>query len=102
MPRSWNPLNGGAYLSTGALSTNPQRSSQQQALQIASPDENGPVGFHAASKVFAARDVFDGRPIGAEYLQLVVAIPTEMRSTALEMKQAKSFWNRNCRRHRKR
>jgi len=46
--------------------------------QVFRTNENRPVGFSAAGKIFAARDFFDGLPVGSECFQLVLAIPAEM------------------------
>src|ERR1700674_2407867 len=46
--------------------------------QVFRTNENRPVGFSAAGKIFAARDFFDGLPVGSECFQLALAIPPEM------------------------
>src|SRR6266851_1237830 len=47
-------------------------------LQIAAADENRSVRLRAASKIFAARCLLAGRPVGPEYLQLFFAVSPKM------------------------
>jgi len=47
-------------------------------LQIAAADENRSVRLRAASKIFAARCLLAGRPLGPEYLQLFFAVSPKM------------------------
>jgi hypothetical protein len=46
--------------------------------QIPGADENSSVRFCAAGKIFATGFLLDGRPVGFEYRQLVLAVSPQM------------------------
>lgn len=43
-------------------------------LQIARADENGPIRFRVAGKIFVPRVLFNGRTVRLEYFQFVLAV----------------------------
>jgi hypothetical protein len=50
--------------------------------QIPGADENSPVRFCAAGKIFATGFLLDGRPVSFEYRQLVLAVSPKWSSRA--------------------